>query len=498
MAEGHEEESAQEQAPAEVAPRRRPFKAVWKGSSQKTKFSFMVMAFTALGFGIYATERLFTTDDPARGASSASTLPIAPALPVTNVASEVDDKSITPETGELMAKVEAELEEDLVQTAKTDNQTFVERAPLTAEPLPPQLVPLDTAEIGEDPPRVAPLPSTMRLPEPQQSVPRKRANPDVLANAQLQRMNRPGSWVEEVLGSAGSGAPPVFDEGPETAPKRMRLVVGGQPEAAEQEPGGAQALPAGVGLASAMPAAGRSGAQGGVSLADLMNGDVEGVGTPNADVDGQVQMGAQPSPEGREVAHRVKLGDTAYGLLRVDIDSDFPGPVLATVVSEGPLRGARMAGDMALDPSGTRILVNFDRMSLNSEMYSVTVEAVDPMTGQRGLQSRLNRRILSRWGALLGAAFAEGYAESLVATTIYQNTVGGTTESRERIDDGSTRLKYAGGRALGRLLPYGEAHFRRPATVQADAADGVGLIFWTPVEIYAPMEGQRKGAWEKQ
>ena len=492
----------------------------WRSASPKKRFNFGAVAFLAAGGLLYLVNLLSGEDAATPGVAQ---LPRLGELDTGGVAAEVRGSNVGPGSAEVMRASEDEVNEGELAAAKADQRSYIDPTPMTAEDLPPLGEPVGLADMSLELPLTEGLAPPVREQEGGgvgASAPRTGVRPPTDAERARERMGMAASqeglmsqrrWVETIVGTARLGAVRT-EVGVDAAPPRMRVAVT-PVEVADAEGGSGAVGPAGGPRAPRAPALGRvAGAGGGmagvgrpVTLGGMAGEFLDA--SPQGQVVNQVlnpglapgagarATGAQGGGgsgagfvdgAGRAVAHRVHLGDVLYGLLRVDADSDQLGRVLVTVVSEGPLKGSRMVGQMGLDGTGRRITVDFGSLYVNDELYPVEAAAIDPETGAAGLRSRLNRRLLSRWGALLGSAFAQGYAESLVSTTVFRNSVGGVNEARESIDDAEKRMLYAGGRAVAETVPAARRHFDRPATVEVDAEDGVGILFWSPVDIFEP------------
>ena len=90
-----------------------------------------------------------------------------------------------------------------------------------------------------------------------------------------------------------------------------------------------------------------------------------------------------------------------YGLLRVYISSDEPGPVVVAI-KDGALNGARLIGHFKR--ADEKVVIQFDRMTFQGAWYRVEAVALDPATGRLGLATDVDRRTFTRWAALLGSA----------------------------------------------------------------------------------------------
>lgn len=123
----------------------------------------------------------------------------------------------------------------------------------------------------------------------------------------------------------------------------------------------------------------------------------------------------------------VKAGAVMFAILDTSVNSDQPGPVLATMVS-GRFRGARLLGSFTLPGDGERLVLSFNKMSVPGAPHTTSISAIaiDPNTARTALSSRTNNHYLLRYGSLFASSFMEGFGNAFqsAGTTI---TVGGTS-----------------------------------------------------------------------
>jgi intracellular multiplication protein IcmE len=122
----------------------------------------------------------------------------------------------------------------------------------------------------------------------------------------------------------------------------------------------------------------------------------------------------------------VKTGDILFAVMDTSVNSDEPGPILATIVS-GRFKGAKLIGSFNLPNNATKMSINFNTMSVSGapRTTSISAYAIDPDTARTALSSQVNQHYLMRYGSLFASAFLEGIGNAFQSanTTI---TIGGT------------------------------------------------------------------------
>lgn len=165
-----------------------------------------------------------------------------------------------------------------------------------------------------------------------------------------------------------------------------------------------------------------------------------------------------------------------WGLLRVFISSDEPGPVAVTI-KDGELDGARLIG--RFERADEKVVIHFDRMTFKGAWYAVDAVAINPENGRLGLATDVDRRTFTRWAALLGSAILQGAQRAYLSQGTQSNYLWGQTTTRE-FDDREI-LGIALGEIGTRTRQTATEYFDRPPTVYVDPAiQLVGVLFLAP------------------
>lgn len=135
----------------------------------------------------------------------------------------------------------------------------------------------------------------------------------------------------------------------------------------------------------------------------------------------------------------IKAGTVLFGVLTTAVNSDEPGPVMATIV-DGQYKGTKLIGSIQNSPpipgsgGATKLVLNFTTMSVPylPESISVSAVAIDPDTARTALASDVDHHYLDRYGSLFASAFLEGWGQQIssAGTTVTVSPFGGTTSTR--------------------------------------------------------------------
>ena len=179
-----------------------------------------------------------------------------------------------------------------------------------------------------------------------------------------------------------------------------------------------------------------------------------------------------------------------YGLLRVYISSDEPGPIVVQI-KDGALDGARLIG--GFQRADEKVVIRFDRMTFKGAWYAVDAVAIDPENGRLGLATEVDRRTFTRWAALLGSAILQGAQRAYLSQGTQSSYLWGQTTTRD-FDDREI-LGIALGEIGTRTRQAATAYFDRPPTVYVDPAiQLVGVLFLGPPSRKTDGPGSTPGA----
>ncbi len=186
----------------------------------------------------------------------------------------------------------------------------------------------------------------------------------------------------------------------------------------------------------------------------------------------------------------LKAGKIIFAVLDTAVNSDNPGPIMATIVSE-PLKGSKLLGSMKSNYEAEQISLIFNVINIPNEPNSMAIDAlaIDPDTARTALASDVDHHYLYRWGSLFASAFLQGYASSIA-------TAGDTTVSTSNPSTGTavttttTSADVSGRKELFKGLStvgsrWGEvtaANFNRKPTITIEAGTSIGLLLVSDLE----------------
>ncbi len=121
---------------------------------------------------------------------------------------------------------------------------------------------------------------------------------------------------------------------------------------------------------------------------------------------------------------RISAGSILYGEVIAEVSSDFSSPILVEI-THGNYKGWRLVGQFNSVPSGKGLLVSFNRLvNLEGREFSVSALAIDGIEGQSLIASKVEPRLLQRYGPVFATSFISGLAESLAQPRATLGTIG--------------------------------------------------------------------------
>ncbi len=194
----------------------------------------------------------------------------------------------------------------------------------------------------------------------------------------------------------------------------------------------------------------------------------------------------QPVEQGASGAQNqaiIKTGDIMFAVLDTAVNSDEPGPILATIVT-GKLKGSKLIGSFNLPSNADKMVITFNTMSIPGaeKTISISAYAIDPNTARTALASRTNHHYLMRYGSLFASSFLQGFGNAFQSanTTITIGGTGGGNNITVANGVGRSTLENA---VIG-LATVGKAWsqqaqqlFNTPTTVEVYSGTGLGILF---------------------
>ena len=205
----------------------------------------------------------------------------------------------------------------------------------------------------------------------------------------------------------------------------------------------------------------------------------------------RVDTGAVDSASGEILAQgsAIKSGDILFAVLDTSVNTDEPGPILATIVS-GRLKGSKLIGSFNLPSNADKMIVTFSTLSMlgADKTVSINAYAIDPDTARTALSSRTNHHYLMKYGSLFASTFMAGFSSAIQSadTTITIGGTGGTTttEVQNGIDRSTLDNALIGLGAVGQAWAQeAQKNMSKPTTVELFSGTGIGVLFTQDVTL---------------
>lgn len=191
-------------------------------------------------------------------------------------------------------------------------------------------------------------------------------------------------------------------------------------------------------------------------------------------------LGANPLTE---TAPLIKTGTILFAVLDTAVDSDYPDtPVMATIV-QGPFKGAKLLGKLALAQGTDKVSLNFNLMDRDDWIKTKTVSAfaIDPDTARTVLASSADYHYMMRYGSLFASSFLSGYASAIQSSGGTSTTgIFGTSSTNPAISPGN-KIAVGLGQVGTALSSATSTYFNTPTTVKVNAGVGLGILFMADV-----------------
>lgn len=179
----------------------------------------------------------------------------------------------------------------------------------------------------------------------------------------------------------------------------------------------------------------------------------------------------------------IKTGDIVFAVMDTSVNSDEPGPILATIVS-GKLKGAKLIGSFNLPANADKMVITFNTMSVPgaAKTTSISAFAIDPNTARTALSSRTDHHYLMRYGSLFASSFIEGFGNAFQSanTTVSIGGTGGGNNITVSNGIGRSTLENAviGLATVGKSWgQQAQQLFNTPTTVEVFSGTGLGILF---------------------
>lgn len=185
----------------------------------------------------------------------------------------------------------------------------------------------------------------------------------------------------------------------------------------------------------------------------------------------------------------VKTGDILFAVIDTAVNTDEPGPILATITN-GPLRNSKLIGSFNTGANAEKLTMTFNTLSIQgmSKTIGISAYAIDPNTGRTALSSSTDHHYLMRYGALFASTFLEGFGNAFQSADT-QITIGGTGgETNTTVQNGINRSltdnAVIGLATLGKGWgQQAQKNMNVPTTIQVYSGTPIGVLFLQDVTL---------------
>ena len=188
---------------------------------------------------------------------------------------------------------------------------------------------------------------------------------------------------------------------------------------------------------------------------------------------------AKAAADGTDEAVLVKAGDIMFAVLDTSVNSDEPGPVLATIVT-GKFKGGKLIGSFSLPSNAEKIILSFNRLSLKhaNKTVSINAIAIDPETARTALSSRVNNHYLLRYGSMFASSFLTGVGASIQSQGNSITVTGTDVSVTQGLGRSALQSAILGLAEVGRQWgTQAQQIFNTPPTIELFSGIGMGIMF---------------------
>lgn len=178
----------------------------------------------------------------------------------------------------------------------------------------------------------------------------------------------------------------------------------------------------------------------------------------------------------------IKAGTIYFAILDTGVNSDYPDtPVLATII-QGPYKGAKVLGKLALAQGMDKVSLNFTLMDMDAwpETRTISAFAIDPDTARTVMASEVDHHYLEKYGAIMATSFLTGYSGAVTNAGTSTTGIFGTSTTHGSLSPGN-KIAVGLGQVGTALTNVVQNFVNTPTTVKITAGVGLGILFTTAV-----------------
>ena len=171
----------------------------------------------------------------------------------------------------------------------------------------------------------------------------------------------------------------------------------------------------------------------------------------------------------------LKTGEVLYAVNDIEVNSDVPGKVRATILS-GEHKDGVFLGSFSRHKKD--LILEFSKfITEDGASYDVDAVGIDPDVPKSAIQSRVNNRTFQRWGGLIAASFISGLSDAVENSGLKTVVTGeGTVTSSTPEYTAKQQAMIATGNVADKLEQKASKYFDRPPTVYLDSGEPLGIL----------------------
>ncbi|MDX2165207.1 MAG: TrbI/VirB10 family protein [Gammaproteobacteria bacterium] len=201
-----------------------------------------------------------------------------------------------------------------------------------------------------------------------------------------------------------------------------------------------------------------------------------------ATANGSTASGGNSGPAANTSPPFIKAGTVFYGVIETAVNSDEPGPVMATIIS-GPYKGGRLLGSLTYQKDA--VMLSFNALSLKNfpKSIPVNVVAIDQNTARTGLSTETDHHYLYRYGSVFASAFIQGYGQAFQTSGSTISSNGLSTQTSTPQLNPTDKFFIALGNVGQQFSTSAQTAFNTPPTVYVASGTAVGLLFLADAQL---------------
>lgn len=186
-----------------------------------------------------------------------------------------------------------------------------------------------------------------------------------------------------------------------------------------------------------------------------------------------------------QVAPLAKAGTVLYAVLDTAVNTDETGPITATIVQDGPLKGSKLLGQVEVAKGAQKAILKFTIASVPGEYASrgINAYAIDPDTTRTALASDVDNHYMLRYGTLFASSFLAGFGDALIKGGQSSSLVSSTSGNVVQVDAYTTKqLLLAGAGNVGKSVATNMSDvINKSPTITINSGIGIGILFMSDV-----------------